>query len=107
MPKYPFPENLTREQSDAVERAAVLILKARKEAREMLAAAGIRPDDWGEGVSTQCHAVEDGVDCPCQNFDNGGVAGGTCLTVFSTDPNVSPPHRSCGHPASKHAFGGG
>jgi len=100
MAKYSPPENLTREQSEVLEKAASLILSAREEAAAMLARAGI-PDD-GFGFGTPCHAHIDGFgDCPCTRYK--GVDGSPCMTGITLDPGTTPiPHRSCGHPPTKH-----
>jgi hypothetical protein len=99
MPKYSPPENLTREQSEVLEKAAFLIINARNEAAAMLAQAGV-PDD-GFGFGTPCHAHIDGFgDCPCTKYRGDGEP---CLTRITVDPGATPiPHRSCGHPPSKH-----
>lgn len=98
MSKYPSPENLTREQSEALEKAALLIISARKEAAAMLARAGV-PDD-GFGFGSPCFAhIEGHGECPCSDYTGDG---GTCLTRITVDPGASPPLRSCGHPPSKH-----
>src|SRR5262245_48443266 len=96
-------ENLTREQSEALEKAAALVLGAQKEAkvkaRAMLKQAGI-PDDE-EWFGNRCTAhIEGHHQCPCSDYTDPGD-GGPCLTRVSIDPEF-PPHRTCGHKASKH-----
>ena len=100
MPKYSPPENLTCEQSEALEKAAFLIISAQEEAAAILARAGV-PDD-GFGFGSPCHAHIEGFgDCPCTKYKGDGHSG--CLTLITLDPGATPiPHRSCGHPASKH-----
>lgn len=56
MLKYPFPENLSGEQSEVLEKAAFLIISARKEATAMLARAGVDLPEDGFGFGTPCHA---------------------------------------------------
>jgi len=98
MSKYPSPKDLTHEQSEVVEKVAFLMISARKEAAAMLVRAGI-PDD-GFGFGNPCFAhIEGHGDCPCHDYTGDG---GTCLTRITVDPIASPPHSSCGHPASKH-----
>jgi Family of unknown function (DUF6422) len=98
MAKYPSLENLTGEQSEALEKAAFLIISARKQAAAILARAEV-PDD-GFGFGSPCHAhIEGHGDCPCSDYTGDG---GTCLTRITVDPGASPPLRSCGHPPSKH-----
>jgi hypothetical protein len=97
--KFPSPENLTREQSEAVEKAAYLLLSAQKEAKAMLARAGIPDDGFGFGSPCNAH-IEGHGNCPCSDYSGDG---GPCLTRITLDPIATPvPHRSCGHPASKH-----
>jgi hypothetical protein len=98
MRKHPSAENLTLEQLGVLEKAAFLVISARKEAVTMLARAGI-PDD-GFGFGSPCHAHIEGVGrCGCSDYTGDG---GPCLTRITTDPGSSAPHRSCGHPASAH-----
>jgi hypothetical protein len=99
MPKYSPPANLTREQSEALEKAAFAVISARQEAAAMLARAEV-PDD-GFGFGTPCHAHIEGFgDCPCSKYKGDG---GPCLTRTTLDPDATPiPHQSCGHPPSKH-----
>jgi hypothetical protein len=99
MPKYSPPENLTGQQSEALEKAAFLIISARKEAAAVLARAGVPfPDDE---FGTSCHAhIEAFGTCPYTNYMGDG---GTCLNRITLDPGASAPFRSCGHPASKHS----
>lgn len=92
-------ESLTAEQSEVLEKAAYLIISARKEASEMVARAGIKsPRDsgwWGN----RCMAMADvGRPCGCNNYTGDG---GTCLTLTTTDPKF-PPYRTCGHSATDH-----
>lgn len=97
MSTYSSPENLTKEQSDTVEKAAALILKAHQEAAAMLARAGLRENRFGRG---HCRARVDGRICGCSRYS--GDPGGTCLTRVTQDPGASEPFRSCGHPPSQH-----
>jgi hypothetical protein len=98
MERFPSPADLTREQSEALEKAAFLVISARKEAAAVLARAGV-PDD-GFGFGTPCHAHIEGFGgCPCSDYKGDG---GPCLTRVTVDAGASPPFRSCGHPPSKH-----
>jgi hypothetical protein len=96
MPKY-SPEDLTREQSETLEKAAFSIIKARKEAAAMMARAGL-PNGW---FGSPCIAHIEGFGrCPCSDYSGDG---GPCLTRTTLDPGATPtPLRSCGHPPSKH-----
>ena len=72
MPKYSPPENLTCEQSEALEKAAFLIISAQEEAAAILARAGV-PDD---GFGSPCHAHIEGFgDCPCTKYKGDGHSG--------------------------------
>jgi Family of unknown function (DUF6422) len=99
MTKSPYPENLTAEQSEALEKAALLIITARNEAAAMLARAGVELPGGPSG--SPCMAMADvGRPCGCNNYKGDG---GTCLTLTTTDPGF-PPSRSCGHLASQHVW---
>src|SRR5215469_13757145 len=98
----PCPENLTHEQSEALEKAAFLIISAQKEAKEkakaMLRRAAFEdiPDDW---FGNPCTAhIEAFGKCPCSDYKGDG---GPCEQLVSIDPAV-PPLDLCGHKASKH-----
>jgi|SRR5580692_3280188 hypothetical protein len=96
MSKLPPLENLTDEQSQAVEKAAFLILSAQKQAAEMLVRAGVPRNGW---FGSPCKAHIEGVgQCPCSNYTGDG---GLCMTKISVDPAV-PPFDPCNHPPSKH-----
>jgi hypothetical protein len=98
--KYPSLENLTREQSEVLEKGAFLIISARKEAAAMLRRAGVELPEDGFGFGSPCHAhIEGHGECGCPDYEGDG---GTCLTRVTVDPGTSPPLRSCGHPPSKH-----
>jgi Family of unknown function (DUF6422) len=97
MSKFPSPEDLTREQSEVLEKAAFLIISARNKAAAMLERAGVHLPSGPFG--SPCHARIDGhVDCPCNKYTGDG---GPCLTLVTIDP-AFPPFRSCGHPPTKH-----
>src|SRR5262245_32484905 len=95
MSKYAFPKDLTKEQSDTVEKAALLILKAQEQAAAMLAQTGLPESRFGRG---HCRARVDGRPCGCSGYSGDG---GSCLTPVTQDP-ASPPFRSCGHAPSQH-----
>jgi hypothetical protein len=87
--KYPSREDLTGEQSEALEKAAFLIISARKEAAAMLARAGVPLPDDGFGFGSPCHAHMEGHgDCPCSDYTGDG---GPCLTRTTLDPGASAP----------------
>ncbi|WP_354490974.1 DUF6422 family protein [Mesorhizobium robiniae] len=97
--KHLSREDLTVEQSEVLEKAAFLIISARKEAAAMLARASVQLPDDGFGFGSPCHAhIEGHGNCGCPDYTGDG---GTCLTLVTVDPGF-PPVRSCGHPPSKH-----
>ena len=69
------------------EKAAFLIISARKEAAAVLARAGVPfPDDE---FGNPCHAhIEAFGTCPCTNYMGDG---GTCLNRITLDPGASAP----------------
>jgi hypothetical protein len=97
--KHLSREDLTAEQSEVLEKAAFLIISARKEAAAMLARAGVHLPDDGFGFGSPCHAhIEGHGNCGCHDYKGDG---GPCLTRVTVDV-AFPPFRSCGHPPSKH-----
>lgn len=99
MSKYPSSEELTSEQAEALEKAALLIINARKEAAAILVRAGVSLPDDGFGFGNPCNAhIEGHGNCPCSDYTGDGEP---CRTRITVDV-ASPPFRSCGHPPSKH-----
>jgi hypothetical protein len=99
MSKDSSRKHLTAEQSDVLEKAAFVMIKARQEAAAMLSRAGISVPEDGFGFGSPCHAHIEGFgDCPCSDYEGDG---GPCLRRITVDP-ASAPLRSCGHPPSKH-----
>ena len=95
MTKLPFPENLTGEQSEALERAALVVITARNEANAILARSGVEsPPEMG-WFNNRCAVIG----CPCNDYSGDGCP---CLTRTTLDPGASPPYRSCGHKPSQH-----
>jgi uncharacterized protein DUF6422 len=95
-----YPENLNAEQLEALEKAALLVIKARKEGAAMMARAGGESPIQDHFFGNPCGAKVDGDPCPCSNYTGDG---GPCLTRVTFDPIATPiPHRSCGHKASQH-----
>lgn len=89
---------LSKEQSEAVERAAYLIIKARQEAAEILQRAGIElPEDGGFGTPCSGH-FDAGLPCGCNKYTGEGEP---CRTRVTTDSGF-PPTRGCGHKPSEH-----
>ncbi len=95
MSKSKWPEGLTGEKSDALESAAVLVIRARKEAAAMLDRAGVARPPEGGWFGSPCGVM----DCPCTNYTGDGSP---CLTRVSHDIGSTPPTRVCGHQPSQH-----
>ena len=98
MSKSPYPEDLTGEQSEALEKAAFLVISARNEAAAMLTRAGVEvPPESGGWFGSPCGVSG----CPCNNYK--GVDACPCLTGTTHDPITTPhPVRVCGHLPSQH-----
>jgi hypothetical protein len=77
MSTYPRPEDLTDEQLEVLEKAAFLVISARKEAAAMLRRSGLDDDAFG----SQCRT------CSCGEYEGGGRR---CE------------RSSCGHSAAQH-----
>ena len=93
-------EGLTAEQSQAMDKAALLIIKARREAAAVLERAGLRSADDPFGFGSPCHAHIVGFgECPCHDYRGDG---GPCLNRITLDPPASAPHSSCGHRPMDH-----
>jgi hypothetical protein len=58
--KLPYPEDLTSEQSEALESAAFSVITARNEAAAMLARAGVEPPPEGGWLGSPCGATLEG-----------------------------------------------
>ena len=93
----PSPENLTREQSEAVEKAAFLIISAQRESAAMLKRAGI-PEHF---FKSKCTAhIEAFGQCPCGDYKGDG---GPCENHVTIDHEAVPiPRDRCNHRASQH-----
>lgn len=100
MSKLPSREHLTAEQAEALEQGALLVIRAQREAKSMLARAGLHIPDDGFGFGSPCNAhIEGHGNCPCTIYKGDGEP---CRTRITVDAGSSPPHRSCGHPPSAH-----
>lgn len=99
---FPRSEELSDEQSKALEDAAFLVIKARNKSSAMLRRHGIEsPPDFG-WFGNRCQAREDGRDCACSNYTGDG---GPCTTrVLNpiTGEGSTRPFSLCGHLPSKH-----
>jgi len=76
MSGYRFPEDLTERQAQSIEQAALLILKARKEAAAMLERSGIEPSPEGGWFGSPCGATlpppPQHHRCGCRNYTGAG-----------------------------------
>ena len=97
-------ENLTEEQLKALDKAAMLVIKARRQGADILRQSGIPdlPDDGPFGSPCQAtlftpthHA------CRCRNYTGNIDENERCKTRFD-DPGVG--ERACGHLPSDHLF---
>jgi hypothetical protein len=94
-----FPEYLTDEQSEALEKAALLIINARKEAAAMLMRSGVELPPGNGWFGSPCGAYFEGhIHCPCSDYTGDG---GPCSTHISPDPAI-PLTQFCGHRPSQH-----
>jgi Family of unknown function (DUF6422) len=107
MSKSQYPEDLTGEQSEALERAAFLVISARNDAAAMLARARVELPPESGWFGSPCGAMLDPPPphhrCSCRNYTGDG---GPCLTRYTdfTGPDLGsgPPTRGCGHRPSQH-----
>ena len=103
MPTYSNSDDLTVEQAEALNQAALYIVNARKEAAEMLRRVGIEPPL--PGAPAQCGAVLTSPPppraCSCNQYL--GVEGGPCRTRFTgPDLGEGPILITCQHPEDAH-----
>ena len=107
MSKFPNSKDLNDEQSEALEKAALLILNARKEAAAILTGSGMEaPPDSG-WFGSPCGVVLPPPPshhfCGCRDYRGDG---GPCRTQYKdfTGPDFGegPPLRTCGHRPSQH-----
>lgn len=107
MPEYRFPQNLTDRQSESLEKAALLIINARKEAAAMLERSGVESPPEGGWFGSPCGASlpppPQHHHCGCRNYTG---EGGPCTTQYRdfTGPDFGSgaPLRTCGHLPSQH-----
>ncbi|WP_371833312.1 DUF6422 family protein [Ferirhizobium litorale] len=100
-------EELSKEQSEAVEKAAYHIIKARQEADGMLVRAGMEPVPEGGWFGCPCGVTlpppPQNHRCGCRNYTGDG---GPCRTryVDFTGPDLGsgPPTATCRHMPSQH-----
>lgn len=100
-------EPLTREQSDAYEKAAYKIISARNEAAAMLARSGLKPPPdfgwWGNPCGASLPPPPHPHHCGCRNYTgDGGPCSSTYLDHTGPDFGSGSPRRTCGHTATQH-----
>ncbi|WP_411157798.1 DUF6422 family protein [Nocardia otitidiscaviarum] len=83
-----------------MEKAAFLVVGARREAAALIARSGLELPEDGVGFGTPCDAhIEGHGRCPCNRYTGDGEP---CRTKITLDPIATPtPVRACGHPPSK------
>jgi hypothetical protein len=108
MSEFPYPEGLTDEQSEMLERAAYLIIKARNEAAAMMMRSRVEPPPdeggwWGNPCGATFPPPPQHNHCGCRNYTGDG---GPCLSQFIdfTGPDFGdgPPKVTCRHRPSQH-----
>ena|SRR5215471_218541 len=107
MSKFSYSKDLNDEQSEALQKAALLILKARKEAEEVLIRSGMQPPSEGGWFGNPCGATlpppPPHHHCGCRNYKGDG---GPCLPEYEDHlgPNFGTgyPKRTCGHLPVEH-----
>src|SRR4029453_4883143 len=106
MSNLPPSDTLTREQSDALERAAYKIITARNEANALARSGGEPVPDfgwWGNPCGAALPPPPAHHHCGCRNYTGDG---GPCRSQFRDDTGpdfgTGSPIRTCGHKASQH-----
>ncbi len=103
----PYPENLSEEQSNALDEAAFLVIKARGEAAAVMIRSGLEPPPDQGWFGSPCGVIlpppPPNHFCGCGNYTGDG---GPCLTRYKdfTGPDFGsgPPIRTCEHRPSEH-----
>ena len=90
-------------RAETLHRAALLVIKARKEAVKMLRRAGVELPDTGRFTSPCTRITAPGVRCGCDEYSGDG---GVCRTRFEDhtvgDFGTGPVLMECNHPALEH-----
>jgi|SRR5215510_11300822 len=105
MSESPYPEDLTVEQSEALERAAFLVISARNEASEMLARSGVELPPESGWFGSPCSATlpfPPHPRCGCSDYKGDGGPCMTLIRVPETGPGSLHPLAPCGHRPSQH-----
>jgi hypothetical protein len=104
----PGEYKLTKEQSEAVEKAALLVINARKEASAMLVRSGIEPVPdsgwWGSPCGATLPPPPQHHRCGCRDYTGDGGPCRTRYTDFTGPgfPGSPAPTARCGHMPSEH-----
>ena len=102
MARDPSPENLTPDQERALDDAAMVIIRAQREAVLILERARIFwPPEGGFGSHCTAHIPAHGP-CPCSRYVG---EGGPCENRITIDPHATPPRDMCSHSPREHIFG--
>lgn len=104
MGAFPRSEDLNEEQLAALDKAAYLIITARKEAAAMLARSGMDPPEQG-WFGSPCHATLDfppHPPCGCRDYTGDGGPCRTRILAADTGPDPLHPMVPCGHLPWQH-----
>ena len=93
-------DNLTEEQLKALDEAAMLMIKARRQGATILRQAGLKDvrDDEGPFGSRCDVTVAPGRRCPCESYTGDSIR---CETITIV-PGIG--ERRCGHRPGQHPF---
>ena len=89
-------KNLTEEQQQALDRAAMKIINAHREAAQIIEGSGVPYELPGS------HCTGETIDhggCPCRYYEGNG---GPCEFKYTIVSGDVPFEVLCGHPPSKH-----
>ena len=105
MADSPYRKDLTDEQSEALEKAAFLIIGAREEAGAMLTRSRVEPVPQEGFFGNPCSAklpFPPHPRCGCSNYKGDGGPCRTLIRVPDTGPGSLHPMVPCGHKPSQH-----
>jgi Family of unknown function (DUF6422) len=103
-------KHLTEAQSEALERAAYLVIKAHQEAATILSRAGVEMDPdspFSSRCSKKLPPPPQNHFCGCTGYKGDGRS--PCINSYldftGPDFGEGPPRRTCGHMPSAHVIG--
>jgi hypothetical protein len=105
MAYVPSKDEITEEQSRAVEKAAFLVIAARNEAAEIMTRAGIGPvpeQGWFGSPCAERLPFPPRPRCGCTRYSGDGGPCRTRIRVPITGPGSTHPFVPCGHDPSQH-----